>query len=112
LSEAVTPQDPAAIIKAKNMYAACMDTGNQAKMCPSVCPARFQINIKPVALESHLYLSAYYFPQKSTHRQNFSTLTKIKLMRSRDILWLKFVVVWRSFVVPYKQKPNQIMLLR
>lgn len=26
LSEAVTPQDPAAVIKAKNMYAACMDT--------------------------------------------------------------------------------------
>jgi predicted metalloendopeptidase len=26
LNEAVTPQDPAAVIKAKNMYAACMDT--------------------------------------------------------------------------------------
>jgi hypothetical protein len=70
----VTPQDAAAVIKAKNMYAACMDTGKQAVMCPSVCPARFQINLKPIALESHLYLSACYVPQKEhTSPQVFPT---------------------------------------
>jgi hypothetical protein len=106
LSEAVTPQDPAAVIKAKNMYAACMDTGNQAKMCPSVCPARFQINFKPLALESHLYLSAYYVPQKSTHSHKFFPLTKINRIHFHDILWLEIVVARRYFVIPYKQKPN------